>query len=295
MRAGLRVLATLLACAVSHAAAAEPVRVATLLPWVADALERAPEKATLVAMARRDLHRPPPEGIVDLGNPHSPSLEQLAVARPSLVIGDAVLHGRLRPGLARSGAEVMLVESAGVDATFESLIAIGQRVGAEAELGSAVEEARGELQKLALDDPVPTLTLFGAPGSFYAMTERTWLGDLLARLNFRNVSTGTPGDERYPGLVPINDEAMATLRPELLLLVTHGDPTRIRESFDERVRRGGPWRSVSTSAGRGVHALDPSLFATNPGLALPSAARALVALLEGPAPVAAQGDAGAAP
>jgi len=276
----LALLASLLVAVALPAGADEPVRVATLLPWVADALERVPEHARVVASVRRDLHEPTPEGVVDLGNPHSPSFEKLAVARPTLAIGDASLHASLRDGLARSGAEVLLVDTSGVEETWAALREIGRRVGAADEMAAAVEEAQGELERLALERPVSALALFGAPGSFYAISERAWLGDLMAHLRFENVTAGRAGDDRFPGLVPLNDEVVATLRPDVLLLVTHGDPSRIRQAFRERVERGGPWRSVRESAGAGVHVLPPRLFAAHPGLALPEAARALVEMVD---------------
>lgn len=260
------------------AANAPPVRVATLLPFVEDALRRVPERATVVAAARRDLRSPVAPGTIDLGNPHGPSFERLAASRPELVIGDASLHAPLREALGRSGAEVLLIETSGVDATFDALLAIGRCVGAEAELAAAVAKARDELAALALSEPLPVLPLFGTPESFYAVTGRAWLGDLLARLRFENLGARAPGDERFPGLVALSDEVIATLRPRLVVLVSHGDPTTIREGFAKRIAAGGSWRSVRDSAGDAVHVLDPAVFSANPGLELPRAARALVEL-----------------
>jgi iron complex transport system substrate-binding protein len=263
------------------AAGAAPVRVATLLPFVEDALRRVPARATVVATVRRELHTPVAAGTIDLGNPHGPSFERLAEARPQLVIGDASLHASLREALAKSGAEVLLIEASSVDATFDALLEIGRRVGAEPELSAAVAEARAALGALALPQPVAALALFGTPESFYAVTGRAWLGDLLARLHFENLGARAPGNERFPGLVALSDEVIATLEPRLVLLVSHGDPARIRETFVKRVAAGGPWRSIRDSAGDAVHVLDPAVFSANPGLELPRAARELIDLANG--------------
>ena len=277
MRVVLCALVLLLAGAASAAEEeATPIRVATLLPWIEDALAQVPEHAIVVATVRRDLHTPVAGGAIDLGNPHSPSFERLAQARPDLVVADATLHAPLRAKLAIGETEVLLIPTSSVTGTLEGLVEVGRRVGAEAELTQAAASVRRALDGLALEDPVPTLALFGAPGSFFAVTERAWLGDLLARLNFENVSRGDPTRERFPGLVPLNDELVATLRPRVVLLVTHGDPERIQEAFRSRVTRGGPWQSMHESASGGIHVLSPRFFATNPGLALPAAARRLV-------------------
>jgi iron complex transport system substrate-binding protein len=81
-----------------------------------------------------------------------------------------------------------------------------------------------------------------------------------------------------PGYVPLSDEVLATLRPELLLLLSHGDPARVEAEFRRRLE-GGPWQGLRTSARRGVHVLDPVLFQANPGLGVVDAARALTALV----------------
>ena len=55
---------------------------------------------------------------------------------------------------------------------------------------------------------------------------------------------------------------------------------------------GGPWSGVRAKASRGVHILDPSLFAANPGLDLVRAAEQLVALAQEPPAVSAGAAAG---
>ncbi|HYG63997.1 MAG TPA: hypothetical protein VEL74_15585, partial [Thermoanaerobaculia bacterium] len=72
----------------------------------------------------------------------------------------------------------------------------------------------------------------------------------------------------------VNDEVMASLRPELVLLATHGDPEEIRKAFLRKTAEGGPWRGMS-NVRQGIHVLDPALFATNPGLRMVEAARRL--------------------
>jgi len=261
---------------------AGPTRVATLLPFVEDALGRVPaSEAVVVATVRRSLHQAPPEEVTDLGSAHSPSLEALAQARADLVVGDAALHAGLREELERVAGELLLLDTGGVEATLAALEEVGHRVGAAEELSRAADTTRDRIASLALERPVPVLALFGAPGTFYALTSRTWLGDLLARLGFENaVDTGT-GDERLPGIVALSDEVMATLRPELVLLVAHGDREKIQDAFESRIGSGGPWAGLGRSAHRGLHVLEPRLFAANPGLAMDAAARRLVELTRG--------------
>ena len=258
----------------SGARAAEPVRVASLLPYVQDALGRLDGQARVVATVRRDLRQEPPPPIVDLGNPHSPRFERLAAADPQLVVGERNIHGPLRERLGGSGAEVMLVESNSIDATFDGLMQVARRVGGEETMARAVAEARAGLAAEALAAPVPTLLLFGTPGSFMVVTDRTWLGDLLKRLNLTNVASAVQGKETHPGFVTVSDEVLAGLRPDLVLLVAHGDEAAIRAAFQQRTAAGGPLAALG-KARLGVHVLPPKLFSANPGLDVTQAGRHL--------------------
>lgn len=271
------------------AAGGEP-RVATLVPAVEEALAGLPG-VEVVAGVRSSFHEPERTDVIDLGNAHRPSLERLAAANADLVVGDALLHTAEKESLGRFGADVMLLELASVEGTFEGLLALGRRVGAEDAMRERVDAARAALEGLALGEPVSVLALFGTPGSFLVTTERTWLGSLLAELGFENVGDFRAGEtERAPGYVDVSHEQLAVLRPELILLAAHGDPQRIQQVFEKRVSETGAWHGLRARASHGVRVLDPQLFALNPGLRLPEAARALVAMLEGGAgakPVAA--------
>src|SRR5262245_30969830 len=128
----------LLALLTVPAIAAEPVRVATLLPYVEDALVRT-GGVEIVATVRRDMSTAPASPIIDLGSPHAPSFEKLAEARPQVIVGDRQLHGALRDKLARSGADVVLVGSDTVDTPFDGPHEGGPRRRGEQALGRAVQ------------------------------------------------------------------------------------------------------------------------------------------------------------
>lgn len=288
-RADLRLLAGLalafaLAAAVPtvDASEPEPVRVATLLPYVAEALDGIGEAAVVASIARPG--EALPAGVVDLGDPHSPSFEELAEARADLVVADRRIHGLLADKLARAGAEVVMVEAGSVAATFDGLVAVGERVGAGGEMRRRVAEARAGIAAVRRAEPVAALPLFGAPGSFLAITGSTWLGDLLGEVGLRNLAAEAAGRESFPGYVDLSDEVLATMRPDLVLLVTHGAPEAVEEAIRQRAAAGGVWSGIA----RNTRVLEPDLFASNPGLRMPEAARRLAELAEGAGDAAAR-------
>jgi iron complex transport system substrate-binding protein len=261
----------------TFAAGAAELRVATLLPCVEDAL-RGVDGVTVVAGIRASMRAPERTDVIDLGSPHSPNLERLASADADLVVADALIHAPLREELARSGAELMLFDTTSVDATFAALEQLGARVGRPELLAERVKASRAQLEGQALSQPVKVLALFGTPGSFQVVTSGAWIGSLLEALHYQNLGADLTGASRFPGFAEVSHEKLATLRPELVVLVAHGDPARIRQELDGLIAGTGPWHGIGSSASKGVHVLPPELFVSNPGLELPRAARAITAL-----------------
>lgn len=279
MRRLLVLLVPLLAgclAAVAGAAPPSPIRVATLCPFVTDALASVPADAVIVASVRRGPTDVVPSGISDLGNPHTPNFEILVSSNARLVVADRAMHAALVPRLEAHGLDVVLVDTSTVDGTFASLLEVGRRVGAAKAYHEKVAGAREALAAIKPERPERILAVLGMPSSFFVMTARSWQGDLLARMGFENVAAQAVGEERIPGFVPLSDEILAGLAPERVLLVAHGDPVAVRSAFERRIQDRGLWRSASTGALPRVEILSPDRFLTNPGIALPAVAEGLV-------------------
>ena len=123
----LNVLGVILFMGHSALAFADPIRVATLIPNVNSGLETDPSRYELVATVRTSMHAPAAAAPFDLGNPHSPSIEQLVASNPDLVIGDANMHARLSTQLAPLGLELLLVDTSTSGSLLEGLETVARR------------------------------------------------------------------------------------------------------------------------------------------------------------------------
>jgi iron complex transport system substrate-binding protein len=227
----------------------------------------------VVASVRRSVREAPPEGIVDLGSAHAPSLERLAAATPDVVVGDRALHAVVAPRLEAVHADVVLVDTSSVDGTLDGLREVGRRLDAADRMDQEIAGVRRALAEAVAARGRRVLLVFGTPESFMVMTKHTWLGDLAAQMGMENLATGLIGTERHPGFVEVNDEALAKLDPDVVLLVTHGAPDLVRDRFAQRFSERGVWQDAAGPAA--VRILPHELFGTNPGLALADAARVL--------------------
>ena len=272
----LSVIGVLFFIVSSSPALAEPIRVATLIPNVNSGLRTDPSRYELVATVRSSMHAPAAGTPFDLGNPHSPSIEQLVASNPDLVIGDANMHGRLSTQMEPLGLELLLVDTSTSNALLEGLEAVAGRNPTSEILEARAQSAAADLAGLSLPEPVQVVALFGVPGSFYLVSERWWLGDMMNNLGFQNLVPDIPND-RFPGLVPVNDERLAMLKPQIVFLISHGDPGKVVGEFKRMATEGGVWASIG-GAPLGVHVLNPEIFMATPGLNAPDAARELIRL-----------------
>lgn len=275
--------AALLGAALVGAAAstssAEPLRVASLVPFVAEVHALIPDDLDLVGTVRRNIHAPVPEGVTDLGNPHEPNGERLAALAPDVIVVDRMLHQRMTGRLEASGAELLSIDTTSVDSTLAGLVELGRRAGNAAPVEQAAERARASIASAQLETPAKALIIFATPGSPMVVTGQTWVGDLLAQSGFENIADPLldrvpPG--RFPGFLQISDELLASARPDVILLLAHGDPRAVEAAFRARLEEGA-WKAVADAARGRVVVLPPSHFSSNPGLAMADAARAVVA------------------
>ncbi|HEV7670809.1 MAG TPA: ABC transporter substrate-binding protein [Thermoanaerobaculia bacterium] len=278
LRFGLAIVCSIvLGNAFPARAAARPVRLATLLPYVAEAFAQLPGRVLVVGSVRRSPGASLPAGATDLGSAHTPSFETLASLRPEITVIDRRLHAALVPRLQEIGGEVMSIDGGSVDSTFAGLLRVAQKIGgaaAEKAIAARIAQARREIAAARLARPVETLPLFGAPGSFLFITERTWLGDLLRQLGFKSSIPSWPaGGEAIPGYVEVSPELLTSFHPRIALLLAHGDAAALEKAFRERFAR-----LIGTEKDTGpvtIRTLDPALFAGNPGLDMGRAAHAL--------------------
>lgn len=255
--------------------AATTVRVASLVPFVSEALVAvAPTKALLVASTRSE-GRVLPAGAIDLGDGHAPDFEQLASADAAVLVADRRWHTRHAERARELGLEIFWVEADSVDDTLAVLEQFAVKLGFGPEMAVATAAARAQLAGLTLARKQRVLLVFGAPGSFLVGTPRTWLGDLITRLG-GELAAMPAGSfaAAFPGYVPMSDEVLATVSVDAVVLVAHGDPALIESAFARE------WARLRGDGRVPVVALDPALFGVNPGLGLDGAAASLVGRLD---------------
>jgi len=245
-------------------------RVATLIPFVADATEQLGDGVRLVASVRSGVGVAP-DGVEDLGSPHAPSLEVLAAMRPDVLVVDRNMHAAL-DGLDAVARQVVRVDTGSVDSTLHGLVQLAEAAGQPDAMQTLIEAVRRGIDNARLERPVRALTLYASPGQPVVVTRRTWIGDLLQRVGIEDATEGITGRATYPGYVHFSVEVLATLRPDWIFLVTHSDPETSLQTFRDRMRDNPVWKHLREAVRDRVVVLEPRWFGSNPGLGFDHAA-----------------------
>lgn len=281
IRNTVSVMVALLTLGHATAGKAERVRVATLVPFVADAIGMLHDEAVLVASTRGTGSDPRSDpALFDLGSPHAPNLEVLVSAQADLLVVDAAMHAVFGERAEHLRMRVLAIDTSSVASTFTGLRELASLVGDDGRVQEWIAQQEAQLSTGSSDLSARVLALYATPGAPVVITERGWLGDLFRRVGVQNVANGVSGRESYPGFVTLSEEVLSTLRPDWIFLVTHGSSEAALASLHERLRSETAWRGLRDSAADRVLVLPPELFSSNPGLRMTEAARFVVTTLQ---------------
>ena len=267
MRAGARLLASVLACALSagcHRAAAPaaargaPGRVVALAPNLTEIVFAVGAGASLVGVSEYSDFPREAQSIPRVGGLEV-SAEKVVSLRPDLVL--ATPEGNAKgpvSALVAAGVPVLAVPSGSLDAVLEGIRLVGQRLGRggeayrlAADLSKRWEAVRGKVALSRRARPRTVLLIWPDPPQ--AAGGGTFLNDLLAEAGGENALGQRAG---WPLVSP---EWMATAAIDVLIVP---DSAETRPAY-ERAFREGPLSRGTVAAARIVHVNESVL--TRPG------------------------------
>jgi iron complex transport system substrate-binding protein len=258
--------------------ASPPQRIVALTPSAVETLFAIGAGPAVVGRgASATLFPPEAEGV-----PVVDSLEAILKLRPQLIVSHPNHHRFTPPMLEQLGAPVLLLEHRSVQEVLANIALLGAATGhirPAAALRAALQERLNALAPSPVAIRPRVLLLFGTPRSFLIMGEETYAGDLLRLAGGHNVVAELALDKARGGFYPLSLELIVKHRPEWVLVISHGDPTRVAEVY-RRELEGHPawWQIPAVTQGR-VHVLPDDLFATAPGPRLDQSVAALRRIL----------------
>ncbi|MCG7334806.1 ABC transporter substrate-binding protein [Sporosarcina sp. ACRSM] len=206
------------------------------------------------------------EGITEIGNPHQPNFEKIAEVHPS-VLAASMSFKQHAQNVERQGTKVVYTKANSIADIQETIQLFGQLFQKESEaetINQSITEKVNGVEK-AETDPVKTLLVYGAPGTYLAALPNSLSGDLLEKAGGENIASDFPQEESYPQYASLSVEKIIERNPEVVMLITHGDPEAVKEAFEGEMEKNAAWKNLDAVKNGNVVVLPSHLFGTNPG------------------------------
>jgi iron complex transport system substrate-binding protein len=191
-----------------------------------------------------------------------PDAEQIVNVQADVVIGPSSIKDSLEKTLGNIKIPRVYLPTDSYDDLKLTLEALGKVFGKEAEAEKFLTELQQKESKAIAASEGKTapkvMFLFGSAESFMLMNETTYVGDLAKKLQATNVvSSVLKSTESY---IPLDMEQVVTANPDIILLVSHGDPEAGLKAFEDEVKKNGAWEKMNAYKNHKVQALEYSLF-----------------------------------
>jgi iron complex transport system substrate-binding protein len=222
------------------------------------------------------------ENVPIVGSVHTVDLEKIAVLRPDIVLGNEPINRGDIPQLEGIGAKVVLTEANSIEDIREQIELIGMLLQREERAAELIAELDKELAGRSGKEASgrTALMVYGAPGTFLAALPNSLAGDLLETAGGVNVASQFPRMQNYPQYAQLNTERVVEAQPDVILIMTHGNPEEVQEAFVREMEGNPAWNSLAAVREGRIHTLPAELFGTNPGTRVMEALRLLEELLE---------------
>lgn len=206
------------------------------------------------------------ESITEIGNPHQPNFEKLAEVHPT-VLAAAMSFKQHAENIERQGTKVIYTKANSIADIQETIRLYGQLFQKETEAESMNKTITEEVENSGKinSDPVKTLLVYGAPGTYLAALPNSLTGDLLEKAGGENIASDFPQEENYPQYASLSVEKIIERNPKVVMLITHGDPEGVKAAFESEMEKNAAWKNLDAVKNGNVFILPSHLFGSNPG------------------------------
>ena len=136
------------------------------------------------------------KAIQEIGNPHEPSFEQIAVVNPELLIVPPSFM-QYASTLEATGTKVAYLNMDSIEGIKSTIEKYGSLFGKNDRAKEIVEEIDTKLAEAKADSTLNALIVYGAPGTYLAALDNSLYGDILAKVGGNNIASDLPALEEY--------------------------------------------------------------------------------------------------
>ncbi|OMF24943.1 iron-hydroxamate ABC transporter substrate-binding protein [Paenibacillus sp. FSL H8-0548] len=208
------------------------------------------------------------EDVQQIGSAHEVDLEKIALLRADVVLGNNPMNTKDVPILEGAGTKVILTSANSISEIEKQIELFGKLLQKEERASELVQEIEEKLKQFetAADSVKPrALLVYGAPGTYMAALPNSLSGNILEMAGGTNIASDYPSLQSYPQYAQLNSERIVEANPQLILIMTHGNPDEVKKGFLKEMQTNPAWSSLEAVQQNKVEVLPADLFGSNPG------------------------------
>ncbi|MGO4545865.1 ABC transporter substrate-binding protein [Paenibacillus sp. 2TAB23] len=208
------------------------------------------------------------EDVEQIGSAHEVDLEKITLLRADVVLGNNPMNTKDVPILEGVGSKVILTSANSIDEIKKQIELFGQLLQKEQRANELIKQIDEKIKQYEASSYTPkprALLVYGAPGTFMAALPNSLSGNILELAGGTNIASDYPGLQSYPQYAQLNSERIVEANPQLILIMTHGDPEEVKKSFLKEMQTNPAWSSLEAVKQNKVEVLPSDLFGSNPG------------------------------
>lgn len=248
------------------------------------------ETDIIYALGGKVVGRPTGDAVVEeakdaleVGSTHSVDLEKITSLQPDVVLGNHPMNQKDVEPIKSIGAEMILTSANSIHDIKEQIALFGTLLDKEEkaeEIISEINEKIEQLQNESSNEKTRVLLIYGAPGTNMVALPNSLGGNILEVAGGENIASDYPSLEMYPQYAQLNTERIIEANPQIIMLMSHGNPEEVKNSFIQDMEKNAGWSELDAVKNNQFHILPSDLFGTNPGTRIIDALDYMYELLE---------------
>ncbi len=168
-----------------------------------------------------------------IGNAHQPNFEQIASLKPDVLVANNGFQKNV-PTVEGQGTKVIISSANSVQDIQKNIELYGTVMKKEDKAKELNQKINDQMKKYEKKSDVKALLVYGAPGTYLAALPTSLSGDVLEKTGGKNIASDFPETKEYPQYAQLSVERIIEANPDVIYLITHGDPKKCEKSIRRR-------------------------------------------------------------
>ncbi|MFB5093960.1 ABC transporter substrate-binding protein [Bacillus cereus] len=199
-----------------------------------------------------------------IGNAHQPNFEQIASLKPDVLVANNGFQKNV-PTVEGQGTQVIISSANSVQDIQKNIKLYGTVMKKEDKAKEINQKMNDQMKKYEKKSDAKALLVYGAPGTYLAALPTSLSGDILEKTGGKNIASDFPETKEYPQYAQLSVERIIEANPDVIYLITHGDPKSVKKAFEGEMMKNEAWKNLEAVKQNRVVILPPDLFGSNPG------------------------------